>query len=145
MLRRQLHLRILPGCPLPSMLPMKLISLHAFKRGNVALTRAFPFSSSAPLFTMATLGFLTPTTFLHIDGTHLCKLYQMIRSSVYVGSAVDQKGNAFGCRDQRGKRRSLDTFDPAYDHLAAYQNSSVLPEDTKASASCFLQDLNLLQ
>ena len=50
------------GISLASMLPIKLISGHSFKRGNVSFTRAFPFSSSAPIFTMATLGFLMPTT-----------------------------------------------------------------------------------
>ena len=51
------------GISLASILPMKLMLLHSFRRGKVSFTSAFPFSSSAPLFTMATLGFLMPTTF----------------------------------------------------------------------------------
>ena len=51
------------GISLASILPTKLISSHSFNNGNVSFTRAFPFSSSAPIFTIATLGFLIPTTF----------------------------------------------------------------------------------
>ena len=43
------------------MLPVKLISPHSFKSGNVSFTSALPFSSSAPLFTIATFGLETPT------------------------------------------------------------------------------------
>ena len=50
------------GIFLASMLPVKLISLHSFKSGNVSFTSAFPFSSSAPIFTIATFGFLIPIT-----------------------------------------------------------------------------------
>ena len=48
---------------LASMLPIKLISSQAFSIGNVSLTNALPFSSSAPMFKMPTLGFLTPMIF----------------------------------------------------------------------------------
>ena len=41
----------------------KLIPLHSLSSGKVSFTSAFPFSSSAPLLTMATFGFLIPTTF----------------------------------------------------------------------------------
>ena len=51
------------GISLASMLPTKLMSSHAFSRGNVSFTRALPFSSSAPILTIATLGFFTPRTF----------------------------------------------------------------------------------
>ena len=45
----------------------------------------------------------------------------MIWSRIYIGTTVDQKGNALCRRDQRSKRWSPDPFDPAYDHLASYQ------------------------
>ena len=48
------------GMSLASTEPTKLISLHSFKSGKVSLTRAFPFSSSAPILTIPTVGFLTP-------------------------------------------------------------------------------------
>ena len=61
-LGRRLHPLRRAGSLVASMLPMKLISVHAFKSGNVSFTSAFPLSSSAPIFTIATLGFLIPTT-----------------------------------------------------------------------------------
>ena len=36
---------------------------HSLSIGYVSLTREFPFSSSSPTLTIATLGFLMPTTF----------------------------------------------------------------------------------
>ena len=51
------------GISRASMLPTKLMSLHSRSNGNVSLTKALPFSSSAPILTIATRGFFTPTTF----------------------------------------------------------------------------------
>ena len=50
------------GISLASTLPTKLISLHAFRSGNVSFTSAFPFSSSAPMLTIPTVGFFFPIT-----------------------------------------------------------------------------------
>ena len=50
------------GISLASMLPIKLISLQFLSNGKVSFTSAFPFSSSAPIFTIATRGFLIPMT-----------------------------------------------------------------------------------
>ena len=51
------------GISLASTFPIKLMSLHSFNNGNVSFTSAFPFSSSAPIFTRPTFGFLTPMTY----------------------------------------------------------------------------------
>ena len=49
--------------PLAPLLPTKFISLQFFKSGYVSFTSIFPFSSSAPIFTIATRGFSMPITF----------------------------------------------------------------------------------
>ena len=51
------------GISLASILPIKLISGQFLSKGYVSFTNVLPFSSSAPILTIATLGFLTPTTF----------------------------------------------------------------------------------
>src|SRR5699024_3853210 len=58
---------------------------------------------------------------LHIDGTHLGELYQMGRSSVHVGAAVDLKAYAVHGRNKGSQRRTFHTFRPSHKHLAAYQ------------------------
>ena len=51
------------GMSLASILPIKLMPSISFNSEYVSLTKAFPFSSSAPILTSATFGFFTPTTF----------------------------------------------------------------------------------
>ena len=67
---------------------------------------------------------LHPDHIFHINGTHLRKLYQMGGSGIYVGSAVNQQCYPILRGDQRCKGRTLHAFDPAYNHLSSYQNSS---------------------
>ena len=47
----------------------------------------------------------------HIDGAHLCKLYQMGRSCIDIGAAVDQQGHALFCRNQWSQWRTFNALD----------------------------------
>ena len=58
----------------------------------------------------------------HVDGAHLCKLYQMGRSCIDIGAAVDQQGHALFCRNQWSQWRTFNALDSADDHLSADQN-----------------------
>ena len=115
------HLRPREGISLASMLPIKLISLALFQRADMSPLQAhFPFLPQRRCLQWPPWGLRDTDHMLHIDGTHLCKLNQMIRTGIHIGSAVNQKGYSFFCRNQRRKRRTLHTFD-------SYRRSTGLP------------------
>ena len=61
---------------------------------------------------------------LHVNGSHLCKLYQMRRSGIYISSTVNQKSYSLFCRNQRCQWRSLNSSDSSNDQLSSNQNST---------------------
>mgnify|MGYP007019921266 CR=1 FL=1 len=63
-------------------------------------------------------------------------------SGIYIGTTVDQKGNALCGRNQRSKRWSPDSFDPAYDHLPSYQYRTCASRGNKGIGLLFFTRFN---
>ena len=98
------------GISRASMLPMKLMSLHSFKSGNVSFAQRI-----ALLFLRTDVDdrhtrILDSNHVFHVDGSHLCKLYQMGRSCIDIGAAVDQQGHALFCRNQWSQWRTFNAL-----------------------------------
>ena len=126
------------------MLPIKLISSHALRSGNVSLTSWLPFSSSRPTLTIATLGFLIPRQFsIYIEPilAH-CTRKAGLASTLAPLSTISTQPLSVGTIAPIGGlstpgRRPTITCPPT-------NIAPELPADTKASASLFLTILRAL-
>ena len=114
------------------------MSEHSLSKGYVSFTSILPFSSSAPIFTIATRGFSIPTTFfMYIEPIFAnCTRCDALASTLAPQSISNDAPLAVGISGASGERSTpfiLPTINCPPTRIAP-----VLPADTKASASpCF--------
>ena len=121
------------GISLASILPMKFISGQFFKSGNVSFTSAFPFSSSAPIFTIATFGFGTPMTLsMYTEPIFAnCTRWDGLASTLAPQSIRSEQPVSVGISGARGGR-SMPLILPTIS-CPPTSTAPELPADTNAS------------